>query len=91
MPRFARVSPLFRGYFTVKAYIVWTGRMDSLGTLWPSCSLGTADTIEEAADKAREWQERVHRMEPVRKAGACVITTYGAQKIVAGVPEMAGY
>jgi hypothetical protein len=71
----------------MKKYIVWTGKMDTLGTLWPSCSLGTADTIEEAAEKGREWQQRVHRSYPGRKAGPCVITTYGAQKIVGAVPE----
>jgi hypothetical protein len=49
-----------------KPFIVWTGRMDSMGTVWPSCSLGTADTVEEAAEKAREWQERVHRNYPTR-------------------------
>ncbi len=69
-------------------FIVWTGRMDSMGTLWPSCSIGTAKSVEEAADKGREWQERVHRHYPARKAGPCVVTTYGAQKIVSGVPEV---
>lgn len=73
---------------TINSFIAWTGRMDSLGTVWPSCSIGSARSIEEAANIAREWQERVHRNYPGRRAGHCVITTYGAQKIVSGVPEL---
>ena len=72
----------------MKKFIVWTGRMDSLGTLWPSCSIASCETIQEAAEKGREWQERVKRHYPGRVAGRCVITTYEDQKIVGGVPEV---
>lgn len=64
-------------------FIAWTGRMDSLGTLWPACSIGSARTVEEAIESAREWQHRVLIIG--RTCNHCIITTYGAQKIVAGV------
>jgi hypothetical protein len=68
-------------------FIVWTGRMHNEGTLEPSCSIATAVSLEEAAIKGREWQEYVHRHYPGRKAGCCVITTYGNQSLVASILE----
>ena len=72
----------------MKKFIVWTGKAIN-GTVHPSCSLATADTIEEATGKARDWQEYVTRHYPTRRACHCVITTYGQQKIIASVPEKA--
>lgn len=72
----------------MKKFIVWIGKMDTFGMVWPRTSLGLADTIEEATAKAMEWQHNTRDCR--RSSGPCVITTTGAQKIVAGVPDLSG-
>ncbi len=69
----------------MRKFIVWTGKIGLNGTIRPSTSLGAVDTLDEAVEVARKWRERIAALNRPCEP-RCVITTYGAQKIVGSVP-----
>ncbi len=66
-------------------YIVWTGRNDYSGVICPSGSIGCAETLNGAIETAQRELARLRAIG--RPLFACVITTYGAQRLIASVTE----